>query len=162
MSAASGGISVNGWEDDPEPAVRTSQPAPDLSHRPLAFAFSGSNPRPDAYAQGTAGFRFWAAASALRRGADFWAPLINPVKRWQPGNTLKVMLDEGEDLNAFYDRNALNFFHGRAQTGSSSIREKARTSPATKWATRFLIPLSPSCGMPEARKRQHSTRDSPI
>ena len=117
MSEASARISVNGWEDDPEPAVRISQPVPDLAHRPLAFAFSGPNPQPDAYAQGTAGFRFWAAASALRRGADFWAPLINPVNHWQPGDTLRVILDKGEDLNAFYDRNALNFFHGPGANG---------------------------------------------
>jgi hypothetical protein len=111
------GISVNGWEDDPESAVRTSQPAPNLSRRPLAFEFSGPNPQPKAYDQGTAEFRFWAAASALRRGADFWAPLINPVNSWQPGDTLTVILDEGEDLNAFYDRNALNFFHGPGANG---------------------------------------------
>jgi hypothetical protein len=117
MSGASGRISVNGWEDDPEPAVGVSQPAPDLSHRPLAFAFSGPNPPPDTYAQGTAEFRFWAAAAALRRGADFWAPLIDPVNNWQPGDTLTVILDAGEDLNAFYDRNALNFFHGPSANG---------------------------------------------
>jgi hypothetical protein len=73
-------------------------------------------PAPDAYAPGSAKFRYWTAAEALRRGADFWAPLL-PVQSWQPGDTLSVLLDEGEDLNAFYDRSALNFFHGRGAGG---------------------------------------------
>jgi hypothetical protein len=30
------------------------------------------------------------------------------------GDTLPILLDEGEDFNAFYDRQALNFFHGTA------------------------------------------------
>ncbi len=33
------------------------------------------------------------------------------------GATLPVLLDEGEDLNAYYDRKALNFFHGPLGSG---------------------------------------------
>jgi hypothetical protein len=102
---------INVWEDDPEPAVQTPRPVPELSHRPLAFSFPKPAPAPDTYDPGTVQFRYWTAAEALRRGADFWAPLLS-VQAWQPGNTLSVVLDEGEDLNAFYDRKALNFFHG--------------------------------------------------
>jgi hypothetical protein len=32
--------------------------------------------------------------------------------------SLNVILDEGEDLNAYYDRNALNFFHGQGVGGT--------------------------------------------
>ena len=34
------------------------------------------------------------------------------------GQVLKVILDEGVDLNAYYDRKALNFFHGPSHTGT--------------------------------------------
>ncbi|PPQ27879.1 hypothetical protein CCS01_26075 [Rhodopila globiformis] len=108
---------VNAWEDDPGPAVEIARPAPDLSRQPLAYAFPHPQPAADKYQPGTAEFRYWTAAEALRRGADFWAPLL-PVKSWQPGRTLSVKLDEGEDLNAFYDRQALNFFHGPGADGT--------------------------------------------
>jgi hypothetical protein len=108
---------VNAWEEDPGSAVETSRPAPDLSRQPLAYAFPHPQPAPDRYQPGTAEFRYWTAAEALRRGADFWAPLL-PVKSWEPGKTLPVKLDEGEDLNAFYDRQALNFFHGPGADGT--------------------------------------------
>jgi len=107
---------INVWEDDPESGGQATRPAPDLSRRPLAFSFPEPAPAPGTYDPGTAQFRYWTAAEALRRGADFWAPLL-PVQAWQPGNTLSVLLDEGEDLNAFYDRNALNFFHGPGPGG---------------------------------------------
>src|SRR3979409_2031441 len=91
---------IHAWEDDPETAVQMSQPVPDLSHKPLAFSFPKPAPAPGIYDPGTTQFRYWTAAEALRRGADFWAPLL-PVKSWQPGDTLPVLLDEGVDLNAF-------------------------------------------------------------
>ena len=117
-SASHAGVHINVWEDDPEPGVETSRPVPDLAHKPLAFAFPKPAPNPEAYKPGTAKFRYWVAAEALRRGADFWAPLL-PVQAWQPGSTLSVLLDEGEDLNAFYDRKALNFFHGLGPGGQT-------------------------------------------
>ena len=107
------GALVQVWEDDPETAVLVQRPAPDISAGPLAFVFdtAASAPPPAIYAQGTAEFRYWVAAEALRRGADFWTK-ITGLTQWQVGPTLKVILDEGQDLNAYYDRNALNFFHG--------------------------------------------------
>src|SRR5436305_14149764 len=114
--ASHGRSNVNAWEDDPESGVEVSRPVPELSHKPLAFSFPNPIPAPESYPPGSAQFRYWTAAEALRRGADFWAPLL-PVHNWEPGDTLAVLLDEGEDLNAFYDRNALNFFHGPGAGG---------------------------------------------
>jgi hypothetical protein len=107
---------VASWEDDPESGVATRRPVPDLSKKPLAYAFAGAKPIARVYAEGTSQFRYWAAAEALRRGADFWAARIGVG--WEVGKTLKVMLDEGVDLNAYYDRNALNFFHGPGAQGT--------------------------------------------
>ncbi len=108
---------VAAWEDDPEPAVLINRPAPDLAKKPLAFSFPKPTPKAAVYKPGTSEFRYWTAAEALRRGADFWAARV-PLSNWEVGATLKVILDEGEDLNAYYDRAALNFFHGPSPVGT--------------------------------------------
>lgn len=110
-------LTVNSWEDDPESGVPLTAPVPDLARTPLAFTFPGPAPKPNAYPPGTSQFRYWAAAVALRRGADYWATRV-PLKKWQAGSSLKVILDLGEDLNAYYNRTALVFFHGPSPTGT--------------------------------------------
>ena len=114
-SAPDGTIRV--WEDDPGSGVLVEQPAPNPAKRPLAYSFPGPMAKPAIYQPGTREFRFWTAAEALRRGADFWAARI-PLTKWEVGPVLKVLLDEGVDLNAYYDRRALNFFHGPSPGGT--------------------------------------------
>jgi hypothetical protein len=116
-SAAAGSTNVSAWEDDPGDGVLMTRPVPDLTKKPLAFSFPKPAPQPDQYHPGTAQFRYWTAAEALRRGADFWAARV-PLTNWEVGQTLNVILDEGPDLNAFYDRKALNFFHGPSPGGT--------------------------------------------
>jgi hypothetical protein len=116
-AAASSASTINAWEDDPATGVLVSRPVPNVAKTPLAFRFPQPAPPPGIYQPGTSQFRFWTAAEALRRGADFWAARI-PLTRWQPGAVLPVLLDEGVDLNAFYDRRALNFFHGPSPSGT--------------------------------------------
>jgi hypothetical protein len=91
---------------------------PDIAKKPLGFSFPKPAPPPGMYQPGTAEFRYWTAAEALRRGADFWAARV-PLSKWEVGPVLKVILDEGVDLNAYYDRKALNFFHGPSPTGTA-------------------------------------------
>jgi hypothetical protein len=76
-----------------------------------------SAPLAKIYDKGTPEFRYWAAAAALSRAANFWAEVVPAGITWEPGAVLSVILDEGEDLNAFYDRKALNFFHGPSGDG---------------------------------------------
>jgi peptidoglycan hydrolase-like protein with peptidoglycan-binding domain len=105
--------SIMAWEDDPEGGAepRTVR-VPDLAAGPLLFNLP-RGPAPGLYQTGTPQFRYWTTAEALQRTADYWAPKM-PVKSWQSdvGPRLSIALDEGEDLNAFYDREALRFFHG--------------------------------------------------
>jgi hypothetical protein len=111
---------IFGWQDDPgqsEPALVPPElrPVPDLTIMPLQLAIPGvSAPPPRGYAPGTAEFRYWSAAEAAARGAAFWRQLLPAGATWEPGEPLNLLLDEGEDFNAFYDRKALNFFHGTA------------------------------------------------
>ena len=109
---------VKAWEDDPETNVLIERPVPNISATPLAYSFDQSAPPAAIYQPGTPEFRYWTAAEALRRGADFWAPIMSQAIWQGDRDTLKVILDEGEDLNAYYDRNALNFFHGRGAAGT--------------------------------------------
>jgi hypothetical protein len=118
IAAAAQQVSV--WEDDPEPAIQVLQPLVNPSQHPLAYSFPQPAPAPGGQ-PGTPSFRYWTAAVALRRGADFWAPRMPPSGNWQVGASLPVLLDEGLDLNAYYDRNALNFFHGPAPSAPSGF-----------------------------------------
>ncbi len=89
------------------------RPVPKLGKRPLGLEINGPAVPAGRYEPGTPGFRYWTAAESLRRGADFWAPILG-LRRWQPGAKLPVGLDEGNDLNAYYDRSQLAFFHATA------------------------------------------------
>ncbi len=103
------------WEDDPgaPPSTRTAivRPRPDLAAGPLPVGIHGAVP--GAGEPGTAPFRYWTAAESLRRTADYFGPLMPDGVTWFPtvGDTLMIGLDEGDDLNAYYDRAGLAFFH---------------------------------------------------
>jgi len=118
VSAAQVAAPLQVWEDDPGSGVEVSLGAPpDPSAAPLPFRFPAPAPEPNSDIH-SASFRYWSAVAALRRGADFWAPKVT-TRKWEKsvGPVLPVLLDEGEDLNAFYDRKALNFFHGPSPDG---------------------------------------------
>src|SRR5215467_11303949 len=112
---------INAWEDDPGAGAQPSggqviqRPVPVLRDQPLPIRIvhPASAPEAKPHPPGTAEFRYWTAAEALRRGADFWRRLL-PRPSWEVGSILPVDLDFGVDLNAFYDREGLKFFHGTA------------------------------------------------
>jgi hypothetical protein len=118
---------VSTWEDDPGdpntvPAPSPiSVPVPTLSAKPLPSRIGGKAPAAKIYQPGTAEFRYYACATSLRRGSDFWGS-ISPSLSWQIGKTLPVILDDGVDLNAFYTRGGfgdapgLHFFHAAVGT----------------------------------------------
>lgn len=109
------------WEDDPGSKLGSVQvPAPDLSQPslPLRITNPAQQPAAQLYDKGTPEFRYWAAAAALLRAATYWGALVPQGTSWEPGPPLSVILDGGADLNAFYDRQALNFFHGLGADGN--------------------------------------------
>lgn len=110
--AAPGGF-VAVWDADPESGMKVSKrPAATLTLGPLPVIISGEMPKIAGYAPGTAQFRYWNAADAIRRARDFWKPFIPETANWHGGQPLKVDLDAGADLNAYYDRASLGFHHG--------------------------------------------------
>lgn len=123
-SKAASASQVAVWEDDPgdqaSPALTPIQvPIPTPTATPLPFKITGAAPKAGVYQPGTANFRYWAAAAALRRTADFWSKIVPAGTKWEVGNTLSVQLDSGVDLNAFYTRGGdgntpgLHFFHDK-------------------------------------------------
>jgi len=121
-----GVTTINAWETDPgngnQPTGGTfvQRPVPVLSTAPLPTRIVNPAQAPAAgqFAPGTPGFRYWTAAEALRRSSDYWGALL-PGVSWQVGASLPVGLDEGERLNAFYDRVGLSFFH--ADVGGRTV-----------------------------------------
>lgn len=105
---------VAAWDDDPmSGALPVTRDLPDLSTAAMKVKITEAVPAPKVYAPGSREFRYWAAADALARGSQFWSS-ITGLNRWQPGDTLKVTLDAGAELNAYYDRVGLSFFHDTA------------------------------------------------
>jgi len=108
------------WEDDPGAPASAIQPVqsrvPDLAKGRLPVAITDIGPPAGLYDVGTAEFRYWAAAEALHRGAGMWGSLLPAGVTWyvSNGRRLPIALDDGEDLNAYYDRNGLHFFHATA------------------------------------------------
>lgn len=125
-AGASAAAQIHAWENDPfaqatptNPPVQATpiaRPVPNLGSTPLAIGISSPQPPPQVYNTGTPEFRYWAATEALGRGRDFWRGILPAGTNWHTtvGPKLIVNLDNGVDLNAYYDRHNLDFFHGSA------------------------------------------------
>jgi hypothetical protein len=116
--AVPGGEGVAAWEDDPgsgfPPVLTPAIPASEKGKLAVRIIHPAPAPPPRVYKVGTDAFRYWAAAEALDRARRFWAPLL-AGKTWYTGASLPVNLDAGVDLNAYYDRQGLSFFHESVQ-----------------------------------------------
>ncbi|GGJ87579.1 hypothetical protein GCM10010123_16460 [Pilimelia anulata] len=105
------------WSDDPgHPSAKRTPllcARPNLALGPMPVGIRGAIPSPAGDQPGSAEFRYWNLAAALRRAADFWGGLLPAGAGWRPevGQALCATLDHGDDLNAYYDRAGLMFFH---------------------------------------------------
>ena len=95
---------VQAWPTDPQGGLPPVQvPAPSLpgSELPTQIIDPAEVPPPQVYSTGTAQFRYWTAAEALRRTAGFWSPADGT--HWNPSidGPLPIRLDDGVDLNAY-------------------------------------------------------------
>jgi fungalysin metallopeptidase (M36) len=110
-------MTINFIPNDPEagaaaPAMGQKNPSPDRPTSGSGFTFSNQSPEAPA-APGTPQFLFWQAREAAISAVTTWEACAGvPHKAWQ-GNRKKLPLfqDAGVDLNAFYDRQSLSFFH---------------------------------------------------
>lgn len=105
---------IAAWEDDPRSsssAEPVERPVPDLRHPGLGLSVVGRQPAARVYPGGTPGFRYWSAADSLARAVGYWSRVGPAGVAWHSGRPLAVDLDAGDDLNAYYDRQQLCFFH---------------------------------------------------
>ncbi|MDR6631946.1 hypothetical protein J2X72_000717 [Phyllobacterium sp. 1468] len=105
------------WEDDPgSSGVLVMADKPNIGQIPFKYTFPPPRLGTSQHAD-TPQFRYWNAAGALRRGADFWGPKVGRGQ-WFRGPALGVRLDVGPGWNAGYDRQALNFYSGVLPTAT--------------------------------------------
>lgn len=110
-------MSINFIPNDPNDtslALRVINPRPNRPAGRAGFIFFGEQPE-NVYdpATETAGFIFWQCREAAIAALETWEDVSgNPFTAWQ-GNRKKIELrpDDGVDLNAYYDRESLSFFH---------------------------------------------------
>lgn len=106
-------VPILAWEDDPESGLKPGKRfAPTLSLGVLPMQIAGTAIKPGTYSPGSAGFRYWNVADAVRRARDLWKAHLPEAAQWHGGITLDIHLDAGKELNAYYDRKSLSFHHG--------------------------------------------------
>lgn len=93
-------------------------PPAETEKGPWSFRVTGKAPKPGSYAADTPEFLYWQLSSSLDRGKRLWAERLPGAGEWIPGPVLPAIPNAGTDLNAYYDRKALNFFQDTdAKTG---------------------------------------------
>jgi hypothetical protein len=109
-------MSINFIPNDPDagstaPAMRQQAPRPDRPAAKASFAFTGAVTE-GTFAPGSPEFLFWQCREAALAAVEAWEASSDSHTNWQ-GNRKKLPLrqDAGEDLNAFYDRASVSFFH---------------------------------------------------
>lgn len=108
------GRQILAWEDDPLSGARpVMRPPPPRPPEPLGLAIVAKAPPLAVHEEGTAAFRYWTGIEALTRGIALWSPHLGG-RGWAATKRLRIHLDRGRDLNAYYDRASLSFFHDEA------------------------------------------------
>ena len=120
-------MSINFIPNDPSagataPALRVQAK---LANRPAGratFSFSNTSSE-NTYAQGTKGFVYWQCREAALAAVVGWEGANGNFTRWQ-GNrrTIALRQDAGVDLNAYYDRAGVSFFHMAIQGIYKTVR----------------------------------------
>lgn len=70
------------------------------------------------YQPGTPRFLFWQCREAALGAVETWETLTGPLTKWSPGvvsrKRLPLRQNDGDDLNAYYDRQSVSFFEHTA------------------------------------------------
>lgn len=107
------------------PAMRVQARRPARPSTRSGYSFSNTSPEGLA-APGTPKFLYWQTREAAVATLQAWESFAGPHRAWQ-GNRRRLALlqDDGEDLNAFYDRTSFSFFH--QQIGARTFYSGAST-----------------------------------
>ena len=116
---------INFIPNDPRaagaPPMHRVSARPDRPANRAGFTVAGNEPQA-VLPPGTPGFVRWQARQAALLTLGAWeAALGAPITSWSTGvanpKSLTIEPDRGDDLNAYYDRESLSFFHH--QTGTT-------------------------------------------
>jgi hypothetical protein len=93
------------------PAIRVQRQRGDRPATRAGLTFSNAAPLGQ-FDVGTPEFLFWQCREGALAAIAAWESIAGPLPAWQ-GNRKKLALlqDDGQDLNAFYDRASFSFFH---------------------------------------------------
>ena len=119
--------------NDPEakksPPARTISPAAARQRGRADFDF-GILPQNRVWPPDSKEFLVWQCREAVMRALKAWEKIAGPLKHWQGSarrKKLKVNIDEGSDLNAYYDRRSLGYYHFRSKSSKLLRRFAAST-----------------------------------
>ena len=110
---------INFLPNDPlsvdDAPIRKVAARPNRAAGRAGFTVSG-NAAEGIYQPGESGFVQWQARQAAILAVEAWEEVLDaPIKSWGPQTanpkSLLVMPDQGEDMNAYYDRESVSFFH---------------------------------------------------
>ena len=120
--ASSSSARINFIPNDPRTVadvpMRQVKPRPDRKGNLARFAFDGigSSGR---FAPDTIEFATWQSREAALAAVEAFEAIDGPLRQWAAAaaHPLPLLVDEGEDLNAYYDRRSLSFFHSPPRGG---------------------------------------------
>jgi hypothetical protein len=136
---------INFVPNDPRagssPPMRRVAARPDRPTARAAYTVAGNDPQA-VYAPGTPGFIRWQARQAATLAVETWETVLGtPIASWAAETTnpksLLLLPDAGDDLNAYYDRDSLSFFHH--QTGTTVTQSGASTDVVSHEAGHAIL-----------------------
>jgi hypothetical protein len=110
-------MAINFLPNDPRAAAHMPMRKQKPRKRPpgrARLSFPSPAPAEAPAKPGTPAFLFWQCREAILAALEMWEQVDAPVKKWakiKSTKPLKVKVNAGEDLNAYYDRKSLSFFH---------------------------------------------------
>ena len=136
--------------NDPEasnaPVPRRIKPAPARKHGKTDFDF-GTLPEQKPWPVDSAEFRVWQSRESVLRALGMWEKIAGPLAHWQGSanrKNLPVHVDEGSDLNAYYDRDSLGYYHHKSKVTKKTRYFAASTDVVSHEAGHaFLDALRP-------------------
>ena len=93
--------------------LRKAEARPDRPSGRAGFTVEGTAPE-EVSQPGEPGFVRWQARQAAILAVEAWEEVIEePITSWAPqaANPMRLVPDKGEQMNAFYDRRSVSFFH---------------------------------------------------
>ena len=128
-------MAINFLPNDPRAAAHMPMRKQKPRKRPpgrARLSFPSPAPAEAPAKPGTPAFLFWQCREAILAALEMWEQIDGPVRKWariKSTKPLKVKVNAGEDLNAYYDRKSLSFYH--FPVGSGVVFSGASTDAAS-------------------------------